>query len=135
VAADFIIHAHAGRRWAERVFGIPEADVTPDDVKRGQQAVALAMVDARSAVRFGSKRRVFVTPAGLHLLVAPGRVVISVMRLEWVVPGCPCAGCLQKRADELRSGVAPPGRHGVLAHMHNLKTGNHRARRRKPRQG
>lgn len=137
MAADYTIHRHAARRWAERVDKIPPKEVAEADMVRGQYAVALAMVTARCVVRYGgSKRRVFVSAAGVHLLVAPGSVVISTFDPEWIVPGCPCEGCLRRSAQELRDGVVhhrPHGQHGVLANRDGLKLGNHYRRHKQRR--
>lgn len=133
---DFTIHPHAARRWAERVFGIPPQEVTDGDMMRAFAAVALAMESAACVVRYpGSKRRIFVTPDHVHMLVAPGRVVISTMDPAWVMRGCPCEGCLQKRAAQLKEGHVDQARHGVLSRLAGLKSGNHRARRHPPRKG
>ena len=99
-------------------------------------AVAIAMESTASVLRYdGSKRRVFVTPEGIHLLVAPGRVVLSVLPLDRVTPGCPCEGCLAKLAQQLRDGVPQQSRHGVLSRLDGFKDGHHHARRHKRRQG
>jgi len=128
---EYIAHPHAGRRWAERVAGIPERDVTAADVRHGCEAVVLAMATARPVVRYGAtKRRVFITPEGIHLLVAPGSVVLTTMRPGWIIAGCPCDACLAKRAEKLRSGDVDQGRHGVLSRIVGFNYGNRHARRR-----
>lgn len=133
---DFTIHPHAARRWCERVLHIEAPRITERDMTRAYAAIALAMETARSVLRYGgSKRRLFVTTEGVHVLVGPGRFVISVMDPAWVIQGCPCAGCLAKSSQRLRDGEVDHSRHGVLARLHGLNRGHTTARRHKPRQG
>lgn len=96
-----MVTPHAAQRWAERIDHAKNPK-SPIAITKATQAVLSACEVAKTTHRYRDKSRVMVTAEGVHLIVRPGGVVVSVLSPGQWVTRCTCMHCIGAQTKRAR---------------------------------